>query len=1088
MLLAVLCAGLFLNAGPTPRAASYAATPAPDISFQPATLAFSGPEIVNPLRGLYRWRGQENAPQPRSAYDSYERYSWRQLEPAPGQYDFSQIEQDLAAAAAAGRKHGFRIRALATGSGILVPDFLMGEMELGWWHDSDRNGTNDTYVPDWNDPDFLARARALTAALGERFDGDPRVNWIDIGMYGAYGEWNMAGFSYPSPTGARAMRWENRRQIVDDYVAAFPATQLVMLSDDVEALPYALRLSPTIGWRRDSLGSTTFTDSVSFRYYRAEPEIWDLLTQRFRSAPVIAEFINPSSQVDPTDFQRAIIQARMFGISLVGNGNAISYSRLSSAGRSAYLELGKTVGYRFELKRLTLPGALSPGDSFSVESEWQNVGIAPAYEPWSVVFQLRDAHSGTPVWEGNSGLSLRAFQPSGGSPTVQRDSFSLPADLPPGSYHLAVIVRDPRGQRAPLALAISGGGSDGAYLLGSLAVMAPNDDPPAPTPTLSALNPTSVAVQSGSFTLSVSGSGFTAGSVVRWNGFDRPTSFVDAQTLQATIADDDIAALGTASVTVFTPPAGGGLSNALPLNIVANPAFTPTPTVTRTPTRTTGPTSTPTRTNIPGPTNTPGPSSTPSRTPAVTNTPTHTPISTGPSLSFVAVADTFVDQYRPNNSFGSSSQLQAMGFPNVVQQLFLRFDVSGIPTNASVSSALLRLTVTNDSNFGGIIYRLSNNSWPETVTWASRPAVEGTPLTMIDSAVAVGEVLEFDLTSAINGNGSFSFALLHEYMNSNIVGYASREHTTSASRPQLLIATQLAAPTPTSTSTTLPTDTATSTTLPTDTATSTALPTDTATSTALPTDTATSTALPTDTATSTALPTDTATSTALPTSTRTSTALPTSTRTSTALPTSTRTSTALPTSTRTSTPISAQSFSFGAVADTFVRQASASSSYGTQSQVEIAGTTNDNRRAFLRFNVSGLPSGAAITSAKLRLHVTNSSNMGGTLYRVSSNTWSESITWKTQPAISGAALWNGGSVALNQVVEIPLSGVVTGNGSYSFAIYMASGNSDLLAYASRQNTTSTKRPLLIVSTGSGPTPTRTRTPTPTRTRTPTPRG
>src|SRR4029079_3814972 len=48
-----------------------------------------------------------------------------------------------------------------------------------------------------------------------------------------------------------------------------------------------------------------------------------------------------------------------------------------------------------------------------------------------------------------------------------------------------------------------------------------------------------------------------ASSVVRWNGAARPTTFVSATQLIASIAAADVAATGSASVTVFTPDPGG---------------------------------------------------------------------------------------------------------------------------------------------------------------------------------------------------------------------------------------------------------------------------------------------------------------------------------------------------------------------------------------------------------------------------------------------------------------------------------------------------------------------------------------------------
>ncbi len=94
-----------------------------------------------------------------------------------------------------------------------------------------------------------------------------------------------------------------------------------------------------------------------------------------------------------------------------------------------------------------------------------------------------------------------------------------------------------------------------------------------PPPVLSALTPNRAPVGATAFTLTVDGSGFVSSSVVRWNGTARPTTFVGASRLTATIAAADVASVGTAEVTVFTPAPGGGTSSALTFTIAPPPAL-----------------------------------------------------------------------------------------------------------------------------------------------------------------------------------------------------------------------------------------------------------------------------------------------------------------------------------------------------------------------------------------------------------------------------------------------------------------------------------------------------------------------------------
>lgn len=71
-----------------------------------------------------------------------------------------------------------------------------------------------------------------------------------------------------------------------------------------------------------------------------------------------------------------------------------------------------------------------------------------------------------------------------------------------------------------------------------------------PIATLATIAPTTIASGGSDFTLTVNGTNFANGNVVRWNGTDRVTTFVSATELTATIPAADIATGGSATVTV----------------------------------------------------------------------------------------------------------------------------------------------------------------------------------------------------------------------------------------------------------------------------------------------------------------------------------------------------------------------------------------------------------------------------------------------------------------------------------------------------------------------------------------------------------
>ncbi|HLG15431.1 MAG TPA: RHS repeat-associated core domain-containing protein [Blastocatellia bacterium] len=98
-----------------------------------------------------------------------------------------------------------------------------------------------------------------------------------------------------------------------------------------------------------------------------------------------------------------------------------------------------------------------------------------------------------------------------------------------------------------------------------------------PVPSITSISPSSVAAGGATFTLTVNGSSFMSGSVVRVNGSNRTTAFVNVNQLTAQILASDIAAAGSRSITVFNPSPGGGTSNIATLTVTSN---NPVPSIT----------------------------------------------------------------------------------------------------------------------------------------------------------------------------------------------------------------------------------------------------------------------------------------------------------------------------------------------------------------------------------------------------------------------------------------------------------------------------------------------------------------------------
>lgn len=208
-----------------------------------------------------------------------------------------------------------------------------------------------------------------------------------------------------------------------------------------------------------------------------------------------------------------------------------------------------------------------------------------------------------------------------------------------------------------------------------------------------------------------------------------------------------------------------------------------------------------------------------------------------------------------------------------------------------------------------------------------------------------------------------------------------------------------------------------------------------------------------------------------PTNTPTATGPGISTPTKTSTPTPTRTSGPTPTSTATSGPGGA--LTFVPVADARVSQASPTSNYGTATTLQTDSGATDTQTSYIRFDISGMNS--AIQNAKLRVYCTTNGTANGPAVYLANSSWTESgtggVTWNTQPALLNGAVDNKGSIGANSWVEYDVTSLVSGNGTYTFAL-VADG-SDGVVFSSREGTAP---PQLVVTMGAAA-PTATRTPT-----------
>ena len=184
------------------------------------------------------------------------------------------------------------------------------------------------------------------------------------------------------------------------------------------------------------------------------------------------------------------------------------------------------------------------------------------------------------------------------------------------------------------------------------------------------------------------------------------------------------------------------------------------------------------------------PSSTTTASPPTTTTvatttttaPTTTTTAPAPTeFEFPASEDTTVNSSTPIDVLGSGELLQTEQEEDDIIHTLIRFEVSGLPTDAVIAGAVLRLTVLDESSVPGEVSRVGG-TWTEAeTTWETAPPI-GAPISPLPGGME-GAVLDIDVTSVVTGPGVFDFYLTTS--SSDGMDFAARE--APAGGPTLVI-------------------------------------------------------------------------------------------------------------------------------------------------------------------------------------------------------------------------------------------------------------------------------------------------------------
>ena len=160
---------------------------------------------------------------------------WNKLNPEKGVYDWTELEKLLNALAEHNMTYALRV--LPYTPSFIKSDFPLQEdydwtptfvYEMGAKKiQIDLRGTEyHAYAPVWDDSIYIWAAKEFAKALAEKYDGDPRIEYIDVRTFGEWGEWHTShilGSEMPADSVLIDM--------LDYYASVFKKTQLVLPSN-----------------------------------------------------------------------------------------------------------------------------------------------------------------------------------------------------------------------------------------------------------------------------------------------------------------------------------------------------------------------------------------------------------------------------------------------------------------------------------------------------------------------------------------------------------------------------------------------------------------------------------------------------------------------------------------------------------------------------------------------------------------------------------------------------------------------------------------------------------------------------------------
>lgn len=396
---------------------------------------------------------------------AYWRWYWEAVEPEDGAFNWELLDSTMETARSRGQRTAIRL--MPANGDLGAPQWYrdLGAKGFEYVPEANVGSEKKNWMPDHNDPLYLKYMARLVEAFAARYDGHPDLDHVDIGSLGHWGEWHFA-FVKPRPT----VQPEIRRALADIYLDNFRETPLVMLIGGGEELKHAA--SRGAGWRADCLGDLGYWgptwNHMKDRYQQALDEAD--ANEAWRVAPVALEACGVMQKWSDEGYDVAFIfnEALRWHCSVFNNKSSPVPPRWWAASEA----FQKRMGYRLALRCLTHPLKVRAGEALRMETEWENLGVAPPYRGYVVAFELRPLGRRRSK-EGSvrfaSDVDVRTWLPGRHEAAF---AFDVPAGTPPGRYHLVMGLLDPHTEAPAVQLAIEGRDSQGWYALSEVEVAA----------------------------------------------------------------------------------------------------------------------------------------------------------------------------------------------------------------------------------------------------------------------------------------------------------------------------------------------------------------------------------------------------------------------------------------------------------------------------------------------------------------------------------------------------------------------------------------------------------------------------------------